>query len=241
VVPSIDIHCHILPGVDDGSPDIETSLAMLKTAISEGTKGMILTPHHKPMHHNVRPDHLIEYTAQLMDRAHEKGINVQLFPGNEIYYSDSTVKELESGRASTLAGSEYVLIEFHPTDMYKTIHNALYAVQSAGYMPILAHVERYADMAKHVKYVDELLDMGIYIQVNANSVMGKYGLGIRHFTRELLKRDMVHFVATDAHDNGSRAPHLLDCRDYVEGKFGEQYALKIFHDNAMKVLRNEVI
>ena len=241
MVPSIDIHCHILPGVDDGSPDMETSLAMLQTAISEGTKGMILTPHHKPMHHNVRPDHLIGYTARLMERAHEKGINVQLFPGNEIYYSDSTVSELESGRASTLAGTDYVLIEFHPTDMYKTIHNALYAVQSAGYMPILAHVERYADMAKHVKYVDELLDMGIYIQVNANSVMGKYGLGIRHFTRELLKKHMVHFVATDAHDSGSRAPHLLDCRDYVEGKLGEKYALEIFHDNAMKVLRNEII
>ncbi|WP_408070374.1 CpsB/CapC family capsule biosynthesis tyrosine phosphatase [Butyrivibrio sp. JL13D10] len=241
MVPSIDIHCHILPGVDDGSPDVDTSLAMLKTAISEGTKGMILTPHHKPMHHNVRPDHLIEYTAQLMDRANAKGIDVQLFPGNEIYYSDSAVRELESGRASTLAGSDYVLIEFHPTDMYKTIHNALYTVQSSGYRPILAHVERYADMARHVKYVDELLDMGIYIQVNANSVMGKYGLGIRHFTRELIKRDMVHFVATDAHDNGSRAPHLLDCRDFVESRLGEDFALRIFHDNAMKVLRNEVI
>ena len=71
--------------------------------------------------------------------------------------------------------------------------------------------------------------------------MGKYGLGIRNFTRELLKREMVHFVATDAHDNDSRAPHLLDARDYVEGKLGEKYALRIFHDNAMKVLKNEVI
>ena len=214
---------------------------MLQTALSEGTKGLILTPHHKPMHHNVRADHLIDYTAELMDRAHEAGLKVQLFPASEIYYSDATIRELESGIASTMAGSDYVLIEFHPTDMYKTIHNALYAVQSAGFSPILAHVERYADMAKHVKYVDELIDMGIYIQVNANSVMGKYGLGIRHFTRELLKNQMVHFVATDAHDNGSRAPHLLDCRDYVEDKFGEQYALEIFHDNAMKILRNEVI
>lgn len=241
MVPSIDIHCHILPGVDDGSPNIETSLKMLETALSEGTKGMILTPHHKPMHHNVSPEHLEDYTSELMGRAHEAGIKVQLFPGNEIYYSDQTIKELESGRASTMAGSDYVLIEFHPTDMYKTIHNALYAVLSAGYLPVLAHVERYADMAKHIKYVDELIDMGIYIQVNAGSVMGKYGLGIRHFTRELLKRQMVHFVATDAHDNASRAPHLLDCRDYVEGRLGEKYALEIFHDNAMKILRNEII
>lgn len=241
MVPSIDIHCHILPGVDDGSPDMETSLNMLKTALSEGTKGLILTPHHKPMHHNVSPEHLLDYTEELMEEAHKRGIKVQLFPGNEIYYSDTAVRELESGIASTLAGSRYALVEFHPTDMYKTIHNALYSVQAAGFFPILAHVERYADMAKHVKYVDELIEMGCYIQVNANSVMGKYGLGIRHFTRELLKREMVHFVATDAHDNGSRAPHLLDCRDYVEGKLSESYALRIFHDNAMKVLRDQVI
>ncbi len=241
MVPSIDIHCHILPGVDDGSPNMETSLKMLRTALSEGTKGMILTPHHKPMHHNVSPEHLIDYTNELMEEAHRQGIKVQLFPGNEIYYSDSAVRELESGRASTLGDSDYVLIEFHPTDMYKTIHNALYTVQSAGFVPILAHVERYADMVKHIKYVDELVEMGIYIQVNANSVMGKYGLGIRHFTRELLKKQMVHFVATDAHDNGSRAPHLLECRDYVESKLGEKYALEIFHDNAMKVLKNQII
>ncbi len=241
MVPSIDIHCHILPGVDDGSPNTESSLKMLKTAISEGTKGLILTPHHKPMHHNVSPGHLLDYTEELMQRAHEHGINVQLFPGNEIYYSDSAVRELESGIASTLAGSRYALIEFHPTDMYKTIHNALYAVQSAGFLPVLAHVERYADMAKHIKYVDDLVDMSVHIQVNANNIMGKYGLGIRHFTRELLKREMVHFVATDAHDNASRAPHLLECRDYVEGKLGEEYALRIFHDNAMKVLKDQVI
>lgn len=241
MVPSIDIHCHIMPGVDDGSPDMETSLKMLKTALSEGTKGMILTPHYKPMHHNVSPEHLLDYTEELMQEAHDRGIKVQLFPGNEIYFNDNAIRDLESGRASTLAGSDYALIEFHPTDMYKTIRNALYSVRSAGFIPILAHVERYADIAKHITYVDELLDIGVYIQVNANSVMGKYGLGIRHFTRELLKKHMVHFVATDAHDSGSRAPHLIDCRDYVEGKLGEKYALEIFHDNAMKVLRNEII
>ncbi|MBE5860870.1 MAG: hypothetical protein E7301_12230 [Butyrivibrio sp.] len=241
MIPSIDIHCHIMPGVDDGSPDMETSLEMLKTALSEGTKGMILTPHHKPMHHNVSPEHNIEYTEELMERAHEKGMKVQLFPGNEIYYCDNTVREIEQGRVSSLADSRYMLIEFHPTDMYKSIHNALYAVASTGYMPVLAHVERYADIAKHIKYVDELIDMGVYIQVNANSVMGKYGLGIRHFTRELLKEKMVHFIATDAHDNKGRAPHLLSCRDFVESRYGEDYAIRIFHDNAMKILRDEII
>ena len=80
MVPSIDIHCHILPGVDDGSPNIETSLKMLETALSEGTKGMILTPHHKPMHHNVSPEHLEDYTSELMGRAHEEASRYSFSP-----------------------------------------------------------------------------------------------------------------------------------------------------------------
>lgn len=241
MIPSIDIHCHIMPGVDDGSKDLEMSLSMLKTALSEGTKGMILTPHHKPMHHNVSPHHNREYTQRLMEEAGKRGIDVKLFSGNEIYYCGETVAELESGKVSTLADSRYVLIEFHPTDMYKTIHNALYSVQAAGFVPIIAHVERYADMAKHIKYVDNLVDMGVYVQINSASAMGKYGLGIKHFTRQLLKEKMVHFVATDAHDNASRAPHLLSCRDYVEEKYGESYGIKLFHDNPMCILKDIVI
>ena len=90
-------------------------------------------------------------------------------------------------------------------------------------------------------YVEDLVDMGCYIQVNASSIMGKYGFGISHFTKKLLKNGLVHFVATDAHDCKSRAPELLDCRNYVARKYGDSYSQKIFYDNQMSVLENEVI
>ena len=230
-----------MPGVDDGSPDAQTSLEMLRIAQKNNISHIILTPHHKPMHHNVSPDHNRLYTGKLQEILDKKEIDIRLFSGNEIYYSDETFRELEEGKICTMAGSDYVLVEFHPTNPYKAIHNAVFNVQAAGFVPIIAHVERYSDIVSHPSYVDELVDMGAYIQVNASSIMGKYGFGISHFTKKLLKNRRVHFVATDAHDTDRRAPKLKECYDYVSGKFGDGYASRLFYDNPMSIIRNEMI
>ena len=132
-------------------------------------------------------------------------------------------------------------MEFHPTNPFKAIQNAAGRVQAAGYIPIIAHVERYSDIVSHPARVRDLIQMGCFIQVNASSVMGKYGFGISHFTKKLLKEELVHFIASDAHDTGRRAPHLLDCRNYVERKFGEDYGKKLFFTNPANVIRNELI
>ena len=239
--PTIDIHCHIMPGVDDGSPDLATSLEMLRIADKNGITHIILTPHHKPMHHNVSPEHNVAYRKKLQEAATEAGIKAKLFSGNEIYYSDETMEELIDGRICSLAGSDYVLVEFHPTNPFKAIQNAAGRVQAAGYIPIIAHVDRYSDIVSHPARVRDLIQMGCFIQVNASSVMGKYGFGISHFTKKLLKEELVHFIASDAHDTGRRAPHLLDCRNYVERKFGEDYGKKLFFTNPANVIRNELI
>lgn len=238
---SIDIHCHIMPGVDDGAKNLETSLEMLRIASGNNINHIILTPHHKPMHHNVSYDHNLVYTRGLQEAAHKAGIEVKLYPGNEVYYSDETFSDLEEDRVRTLADSDYCLVEFHPTNPYKAIHNAVYQVQAAGFIPIIAHVERYSDVVSHPAYVEDLIEMGSCIQINASSVMGKYGFGIRYFTKKLLKKHLVHFVATDAHDTGSRAPKLLECRNYISGKYGEEYADRLFYHNPMCVIQNEVI
>lgn len=238
---SIDIHCHIMPGVDDGSPDIETSLKMLKIAQDNEITDIILTPHHKPMHHNVSPEKNRLFCHKLQEIAGKAGLNVNLYSGNEVYYSDETPRDLENRRISTLAGSDYVLVEFHPTTPYKAIHNGIYQVQAAGYLPIIAHVERYSDIVSHISDVDDLTEMGCLIQVNADSILGKFGFGISHFTRKLLKNGLVHFVATDAHDDSKRAPKLLECRKLVEKKYGRAYADKLFYDNPMSIIRGEVI
>jgi protein-tyrosine phosphatase len=230
-----------MPGVDDGSPDMAPSLEMLKIADKNGITHLILTPHHKPMHHNVSPEHNVLYRKKLQEAAKEAGIRAKLFSGNEIYYSDETMEELLQGKICSLAGSDYVLVEFHPTNPFKAIQNAMNRVQASGYIPIVAHVERYSDIVEKPERVGDLIDMGCLIQVNASSIMGKYGFGISHFTKKLLKENYVHFIASDAHDTGRRAPKLLECREYVERKYGEEYAKKLFFTNPANVIRNETI
>ena len=239
--PIIDIHCHIMPGVDDGSQDMATSLEMLRIAEKNGITHIILTPHHKPMHHNVSPEHNVLYRKKLQEEARALNLKVKLFSGNEIYYSDETMEELEQGKICPLAGSEYVLVEFHPTNPFMAIQNAMNRIQAAGYIPIVAHVERYSDLVTHPARVSDLMDMGCLIQVNASSIMGKYGFGISHFTKKLLKNGSVHFVASDAHDTGRRAPQLAECRGYVARKYGQDYANELFFLNPSKVIRNEQI
>ncbi len=239
--PTIDIHCHIMPGVDDGSPDMGTSLEMLRIAEKNGITHMILTPHHKPMHHNVSPEHNVFYRKELQAAAKEAGIKVKLFSGNEVYYSDETMNELERGKICSMAGSDYVLVEFHPVCPYKDIANALGRVQAAGFTPIVAHVERYSDIVDKPSRLKDLRNMGCLIQVNASSIMGKYGFGIGLFTKKLLKEGDVHFIASDAHDTKRRAPELMDCRKFVERKYGDDYARELFFINPAKVIKNEQI
>ncbi len=238
---SVDIHCHIMPGVDDGSRDMDTSLKMLEIAAREGITDVILTPHHKPLHHNVSVERNKIYTKRLNEAVRSAGIDIRLYSGNEIYYSDETQRQLEEGMICTLADSEYVLVEFHPTNPYRAISNAVYQIQGAGFIPIIAHVERYSDIVSHPAYVEELINKGCYIQVNALSVMGKYGFGIKLFVKKLLKNTLVHFVATDAHDTKRRAPYMADCRSYIQRKYGKDYADRIFYENPMSVIRGRII
>ena len=238
---SVDIHCHIMPGVDDGSRDMDTSLKMLEIAAREGITDVILTPHHKPLHHNVSVERNKIYTKRLNEAVRSAGIDIRLYSGNEIYYSDETQRQLEEGMIGTLADSEYVLVEVHPTNPYRAISNAVYQIRGAGFIPIIAHVERYSDIVSHPAYVEELINKGCYIQVNALSVMGKYGFGIKLFVKKLLKNTLVHFVATDAHDTKRRAPYMADCRSYIQRKYGKDYADRIFYENPMSVIRGRII
>lgn len=237
----IDIHSHILPQIDDGAKNIDMSIKMLRIAQQNGIYSIILTPHNKPMHHNASPEKIRSLTDELQEAANKKEIVIRLYVGNEIYYRSNILEILDERKASTLADSMYVLVEFGPMDDFDYIRNGIYQLLSGGFRPILAHVERYGSVASSVERVRELVKMGCYIQINAGSVMGQYGFGTKKFTRQILKQGLVHFVATDAHDDVRRRPCLLDCAKYIDKKFGEDYAEKILKENPEKVINNEYI
>ena len=171
----------------------------------------------------------------------EEKIDIRLYPGNEIYYHSEAVAQALEGGLCTLAGSSYVLVEFNPMDEFEYIINGLYQFLSEGFRPVLAHVERYRCMTSKTDRTEELTGMGAYIQVNAGSIMGHYGLQTKGFARGLLKKDLVHFVATDAHDAKNRAPELEECARFLTKRFGEDYTRELLYENPMKIVRNEYL
>lgn len=228
----VDIHCHILPGLDDGSKDMEETLQMLKHAQEQGIIHIIATPHHKAGRRNASPQTIKKRMDDVRIAAEERDIHVKLYPGNEILFYSDLENVLEKNIVQTLNDTEYMLVEFLPGNEYTYIRNAVSEIQGMGYTPILAHVERYDCLLKHTKYVKELHDMGVEIQVNAASVTGKLGGTCRQFVHELLKKEIVDYVATDAHDCHKRMPDIEKCRKILNRKYGESYTNRILYENA---------
>lgn len=237
----IDIHCHILPGMDDGSDSMETSLRMLRMADEDGISQIILTPHNKPWHKNTNHAGMEAKVGQLQERLCREGLGIKLYAGSELYYHSGLTEELDQGMAETLSGSRYVLVEFDPLADYDYIRNGIYTLLMGGYYPIAAHVERYKNVCCKTDRLIELIEMGCLMQVNAGSIMGQYGFAVKGLTRKMLKRGMIHFVATDAHDTERRSPCLSQCAEYIGKKYGESSRRRLFYDHPMCVLQDEYI
>lgn len=237
----IDIHSHILFGMDDGARDIDTSRQMLRIAAKNGITAIILTPHNKPGHRGMDSARVAEKLEKLKTCLLQENIDIKLYLGNELYYRSELVWEIEDGQAYSLTGSRYVLIEFNPLDGYDYIRNGINEILMGGYYPVLAHAERYQNVCTKKDGIADLVEMGCYIQVNAGSVMGKFGLKTASLTKKLLKQHLVHFIATDAHDLGKRAPYLADCADYITKKFGEDDCRTLLYDNPMCILSDKAI
>lgn len=237
----IDIHCHILPGMDDGADSVETSLKMLHMAEEDGISQMILTPHNKPWHRNADYNGIREKVGQLQERLRQDGLGIRLHAGSELYYRSGLTEELDQGMVPTLANSQYVLVEFDPPADYAYIRNGVYELLSGGYFPIIAHVERYRNVCCKMSRITELIEMGCFMQVNAGSIMGGHGISMKRFTGKMLKQDLIHFVATDAHDTDGRPPYLSRCAQYIGRKYGEDSRRRLFYDYPLCVLRDEYI
>lgn len=237
----VDIHCHILPGVDDGSQTPEETKAMLQKAWDEGIQIMVATPHY----HKQRGKNDIELikkqlllTRKLAKEVHPK---MQICLGMEIYYGEDVPELLKEGRIVSIRKSRYILVEFSPGDEFQYILNAVRKLQMSGHTVIIAHIERYNCLRKDISNVEYLREMGAYLQVNTGSITGSYGRSVKKFLREVLKAHLVQLVGTDAHGSERRTPKMQEAYKEVVKRCGEEYADQIFGQNAKKVLRNEEI
>lgn len=232
----VDMHSHILPGLDDGSKSMEQSLKMLEIARQEGISVIIATPHNMPGKGRPTREKLEERLSELRRVAKQEGIDIDIYLGTEYYYREEVSEIFDREEAVTMADSECVLLEFNPPEEKGYIYNAARETYSCGYTPIVAHVERYEQLMKKPEYVRTLKDMGALIQVNASSVIGENGHHTKRDVKKLLKAGLVDFVSTDAHSDGHRAPRMEKCAAYLYKKYGADYADRLLYKNAEKYL-----
>lgn len=237
--PIVDIHCHILPGVDDGSFDMEETKKLLKIAYEEGVRVLCLTPHYQPERWDISAGVIEEKYEQVRAEAKKKTPDLQLLLGNELYYRSHSRQALEEGRCRTMGESRYVLVEFNPAKEFREMDRGLYELQAEGYTPILAHVERYQCLKKNISRIEDFVEKGICIQMNAGSLTGELGFMQTRYAKKLVERELVHVIASDAHDSVRRAPRFQKCRHYLNKTFGEEYGDMLLHDNPLHILRDE--
>ncbi len=230
-----DMHCHVLPGVDDGARDIDEALDMLQIMYDEGIRSVIMTPHYHGGHMEPDVETIRLRFKELKEAAqgYDTLAAMDLYIGCEIYYYPSVVEWLDEGRVLTMAGSRYVLLEFGYSSDVRKIAEGVSRVAASGYYPIIAHIERYSKLVGDMNAVYDLTDRGAYIQINTEALSA--GWRIRSFARKLLKNELVHFVGTDAHNMRGRIPRMMRESEYIRRRCGEEYCRELFIENPSKI------
>jgi len=235
----IDIHNHILFGVDDGAKTIENSIELIKEEINKGVSHIIFTPHYK--NRGVELD--MKKVAQNFDCLKEivtnEKLDIKLYLGNEIYFGSNFYEVLEKGNFNTLAESNYILIEFSVIDTPKNISEMCYEARIKGYIPIIAHVERYSSLYDDKRLLKDILNEGALLQVNASTLVNLESKESNKFANFLLKNELISFVASDVHDMDVRCFYLDEAYKRVKKTCSDTYVDKIFNINQQKVLSNE--
>lgn len=233
-----DIHCHILPGVDDGAKTAGSTKRMLKMASEEGIDAIVATPHFTCGMDVEKVQEIKDLYVAVRKWWKQKEPSKELYLGNELMYSEGLVQALEEGIAMTMNDTRYVLVEFPVYVELTYVQKAIQRLQYAGYIPIIAHIERYKYLQDRKK-IQELVDMKVYIQVNVSSIIGSHGLMTQHRIMSYIKGGLVHFIATDAHGSKARPPEIKQCVQYLEKKLGAAKVHQILEENPAKMLRGE--
>ncbi len=196
----IDLHSHILPGIDDGSPDFETSVNLVRELAAGGVTDVFATPHYvdetiytSPVAAN------LTLIARLQEMVNEAGIPVRLHLGNEIYITPQIAEFLKSGEIRGLGGTSYLLVELPMSGEFPGYYDIFLSLIRSGYKVVLAHPERYSSFARDFSLIEELHDMGVLLQCNLGSFAGQYGKTVRKLAERLAKEKKIWAIGSDIH------------------------------------------
>ena len=231
----VDIHHHLLPGLDDGSNSFDTSVAMAKLAVAEGITHVVCTPHANGTF-AFDPGVNASKVEQLRARLADEGVDLKLGTGCDFHLSYDNVRAAQADpKRFSINGMNYLLIEVPDYGLPPTLTETFYELQLAGLTPILTHPERNATLLTEPGRLIDWLRGGMLIQVTADSLTGHKGRRAQRMAYDLLDKRWVHFLATDAHNLLTRPPRMREAHDIVASKYGSGYAHSICVTNPLAV------
>jgi protein-tyrosine phosphatase len=234
----IDLHCHLLPGIDDGAKHLEMSLAMARMASSDGISTIACTPHILPgVYHNTGPT-IRAAVARLRESISEADIPVTLVTGADVHVAPDLGVQLREGKSLTLNDTRYFLLEPPHHLLPPRLEDLIFGLQTVGYVPILTHPERLSWIEDHYDLIERFACNSVLMQITAGSLMGQFGRRPRYWAERMLDDGLCHLLATDAHNTDRRAPRMAEARAFVAKRIGQDEAMNLVLRRPQGILNN---
>lgn len=238
----VEIHSHILPGLDDGSYDLENSILMAKQAVVHGIHSVIATPHHENGRYTNEFEVVELRVKSFQEELKKRDIPLHIHAGQEIRVYRGLIEDIEAGRAATLNGSRYMLLEFPSDRISSGTHELMHELRLMNIVPIIAHPERNREIAENPTKLLELVELGALSQITAHSIIGHFGKTIQTLSLDLCKNHLAHFVSSDAHNMTNRGFALAEAYEVMREKLGNPivntfqiHANRIIHDLPIEI------
>ena len=237
----IDMHSHILPGIDDGSRDIEETYKLLIEAYDVGFTKVISTSHYYLGYYEENENTRKSYIDDINNNLQEMNYNIQICIGSEIFITNEIINLLKEHKASSINGTKYVLFETAFGTEPQNLKNVIYSLMSNNYIPIIAHPERYSYVQKNPNKLLELIDLGVLFQSNFGSIIGQYGKEAKKTVSLLLKNNFIHFLGTDAHRKNTIYTLIPQAIESLKEIISEEELEELTTINPNLVLENKKI
>ncbi|MYL40676.1 tyrosine-protein phosphatase [Virgibacillus salexigens] len=234
----IDIHSHILPGIDDGANNEEDSLALGRAAIDQGIQVIVATPHHQNgAFNNYRWE--IERSVEILNKLFlREGLDLTVLPGQEVRIHGEMVEGVRKKELLPINYSKYLFVEFPSADVPRYTTQLLFDLQVEGYTPVIVHPERNRELLEHPNKLYEFISKGALAQLTAGSLIGKFGKDIQKFSQQLIGSNLIHFIASDAHNIKSRKYYMREAFNEIKKQYGTEYYY-MFLENSNLLIDND--